>query len=254
MKTTKLIYFLRKKFPKKNSLKKDYLGLQIGRFKKNTNKIAICLDFNSNVLKKIIHKNVDLVITHHPFIYGDFDNVIQKDWLKKKLVNKIEKLKIPIYSIHTNFDCSDEGMNVILAKKLGLKNIQKIKENKIIRGGTLKYSMTIKNFAKYVKKKLKIPHVYILKNNNKEIKKVAICAGSGADMFQIAQNNNYDIFCSGDAPQHIRNSIKNYKYNYLELFHEIEKVFIYAMKKIINKIDNKIKIYCIDEQRYPEII
>ena len=254
MKTSKLIYYLRKIFPKKNSLKKDYLGLQIGTFKENTNKIAICLDFNNNVFKKIAKKNIDLVITHHPFIYGNILDVIKNDQAKKQLISKINKLKIPIYSIHTNFDCADNGMNYLLAKKLKLKNIKKIDKNKIIRTGFLEKNMTITEFAKYVKKCLKLPHVYIIKNNNKKIKKIGICGGSGSNMFKIAKDNKCDIFCSGDAPQHVRNNIKNYNYNYLEIFHEVEKIFIPSMKNIINKIDNKIETFCIDEQKYPKII
>ena len=254
MKTSKLIYHLQKIFPRKNSLKKDYLGLQIGTFRKNTNKIVICLDFNDDVLKKIKNKDVDLIITHHPFIYGNFKNVIKEDLVKKKLILKTNKLKIPVYSIHTNFDCNDGGMNFLLAKKLKLKNIKKINKNKIIRTGFLEKALTIKKFAKYVKKYLKLPYVYIIKGNNKKIKKIAICGGSGASMFKIAKEDKCDIFCSGDAPQHVRVNIKNYNYNYLEMFHEIEKIFIIKMKKILKKIDNKIEVICINNQKYPKVI
>lgn len=255
MKTSKLIFKLRNMFPKKNGYDHDFSGLQIGYFKKETNNIVVCLDFDFNVLTKIKNiKKIDLIITHHPFIYGEKEKVLSDDYVKNKLANKIEKLGIPIYSIHTNFDCSLNGMNETIAEKLGLNNIHILNNDKIIRGGFLPYKMNIKQFAQYVKNKLKLPYVFVINEGKKYIKKVALCAGAGADLFIKAKNQNYDIFCSGDAPHHIRHNIYCYHYNYLEIPHEVEKVFIFKMKKILKKIDSQLNLICIDNQKFPKLI
>lgn len=255
MKTTKLIFKLRNMFPKKNGYRHDFSGLQIGKFKKETNNIVICLDFDFNVLKKIKNvKTIDLIITHHPFIYGQKEKVLNNDNVKKELVDKIEKIGIPIYSFHTNFDCSKNGMNDTVAEILGLKDIHVLNDDKIVRGGFLPYKMDVKKFAQYVKNKLKLPYVFLINEGKKEIKKVALCAGSGSDLFIKAKNQNYDIFCSGDAPHHVRHDIHCYHYNYLEISHEIEKVFIFKMQKILKKIDNNLNLICIDNQKFPELI
>lgn len=254
MKTSKLIFKLRKIFPKKNGYNHDFSGLQVSKLKENTNSIVLCLDFDDDVLNKIKNKKIDLIITHHPLIYGLKEKVLNNDEIKKKLVKKIEKLKIPVYSIHTNFDCSKNGMNDTIAEILELKKVNVLNDNKIVRGGYLPYEMEVKQFANYVKNKLKLSYVFLINEGKKKIKKVALCAGAGADLFMLAQKQKYDIFCSGDAVHHIRHNIVCYKYNYLEIPHEVEKVFIFKMKKILKEIDSKLDIICIDNQKLPELL
>ena len=254
MKTSKLIFKLRKIFPKKNGYNHDFSGLQVNKFKKNTNYIVICLDFDNDVLNKIKNKKIDLVITHHPLIYGSKEKILNNDEVKKKFIKKIENLKIPVYSIHTNFDCSNGGMNDTIANILNLKKISILDNNKIVRGGYLQNEMEIKQFSKYVKKKLKLPYVFLINKGKNKIKKVAICAGSGAKFFILAKKQKYDIFCSGDAVHHIRHDIVCHKYNYLEIPHEIEKIFIFKMKKILKNIDKKLNIFCVDNQKMPELL
>ena len=254
MKTSKLIFELRKIFPKKSGYIHDFSGLQVSKFKKNTNSIVLCLDFDNDVLDRIKNKKIDLVITHHPLIFGSKEKVLNNDEVKKKFVEKIEKLKIPVYSIHTNFDCSKNGMNDTIAEILNLKKVSILNDNKMVRGGYLPYEMEIKQFARYVKDKLKIPYVFLINSGKKKVRKIALCGGAGANFFMLAKKQKYDIFCSGDAVHHIRHNIVCYKYNYLEIPHEIEKIFIFKMEKILKKIDTKLNIICIDNQKIPELL
>ena len=257
MQTKKLLLRLSKFFPKKYAkLNHDFVGLMVGKLKDETNIILLCLDFDEFVYDKLIRMDVkpDLIITHHPFVYGKKSFVLKNDPLKKDLFEKMLRLGIPIYSIHTNFDTGFNGMNDALSHMLELNNIYQPNECLMMRIGFLKKEMDVLDFAKYAINKLNVSYGQLINEGNAKIKKVAIIGGGGSREFIIAKKENADIYISGDAPHHVRRDIVNAKYNYLDVPHEIEKAFMYKMKTIINNFDNKIKIIIVDHEIEPLII
>lgn len=253
MESSKLMYHLRKWYPKSVGYPGDFIGLQTGKIKKETNTILVCLDFDEDVFNKVKNEKIDLVLTHHPLIYGKRKEVLKFDPVKRAFVKKIDKLKIPVYSMHTNFDSGVDGMNDNLAKAIGLTHIKPLKGDHMLRGGILKEAMEINVFARHVKKALNLSTVYLINRGKKMIKKVAICGGAGAGDFHIPQNEGYDIFVSGDAMHHIRHDINCYRYNYLDIMHEVEQIFIPVMARRLKALDKKLKIITIG-QPYPKFL
>ncbi len=259
MNTKILLKKLSKNFPKSIAKKyNDFVGLQYGKLKEETKTILLCLDFDSisfNEAKKIIDfKNIDLIITHHPFIYGTFKKVLKNDLVKAKLVKELDEYNVPIYSYHTNFDEGNEGMNDALAKELGLKNIKKLNSIPMARGGILDKEIDIISFAKYAKEKLNVSYGELLNYGKKNIKSVAIIGGGGWHYYLDAKNENYDIFISGDIPHHGRRGVVLNEYNYLNLPHEIERIFMKQMKNILLNIDKNLNIIVIDHEKLPTLI
>ena len=109
MKTKALLKKLSNFFPKSIAKKyHDYPGLQTGKLKEEVKTILLCLDFDEIVFNKMkeadLLDKVDLIITHHPFIYGKKKYVFLNDQNKEKLCSLIDSYNIPICSYHTNFD------------------------------------------------------------------------------------------------------------------------------------------------------
>lgn len=259
MKTRVLLSKLAKKFPKSIAKKyHDYVGLQFGKLKEDTNTILLCLDFDDIVFEKakeiIDFNKIDLVISHHPFIYGTFKKVLKNDQVKFNLIKKLEKYNLPIYSYHTNFDEGIDGMNDALAKELGLLNIEQLESIPMARGGYLKEEMDIISFSKYAKEKLDVSYGELLNFGKDKIKNVAIIGGGGRHYYLDAMNEDYDIFISGDIPHHGRRGVVLNKYNYLNLPHEIERIFMKQMKKILLDIDSNLNIIVIDHEKLPILI
>lgn len=259
MKTRVLLSKLAKKFPKSIAKKyHDYVGLQFGKLKEDTNTILLCLDFDDIVFEKakeiIDFNKIDLVISHHPFIYGTFKKVLKNDQVKFNLIKKLEKYNLPIYSYHTNFDEGIDGMNDALAKELGLLNIEQLESIPMARGGYLKEEMDIISFSKYAKEKLDVSYGELLNFGKDKIKSVAIVGGGGRHYYLDAMNEDYDIFISGDIPHHGRRGVVLNKYNYLNLPHEIERIFMKQMKKILLDIDSNLNIIVIDHEELPTLI
>ncbi len=258
MKTKALLRKLSTFFPKKLAEAYDYPGLQVGKLKEDTNTVLLCLDFDEDVLNYILNNKlesqIDLIITHHPFIFGNKKDILANDNNKNYLYHKMEELNIPIYSFHTNFDSGKNGMNDALVEKLGLINTHRLISEPMACGGELPHEMDIKEFAKYALEKLNVDYGLLLNYGNKTIKSAAIIGGGGWRGFKAAQLESYDIFISGDIPHHGRRDVVANKYNYLDLPHEVENIFMEQMKKILLSFDNSINVSCLYQEQFPEVI
>ncbi|MFA5283271.1 MAG: Nif3-like dinuclear metal center hexameric protein [Bacilli bacterium] len=254
MKTITLLRVLAKQFPKRIKDNQDHVGLMTGKLLDDTKCILLCLDFDEEVFSIVegLERKPDLILTHHPFIYGTKYRVFKENEDKKALCDKIDRLGIPVYSMHTNFDTGKGGMNDALAEALKLKDIQPLQNNPMARGGLLPHEMTPEQFALYAKRALKANSCSLIDAGAKVIRSAAIIGGGGWYCFRDAQMSGYDIFISGDIPHHGRRDVIAKHYNYLDLPHEIERIFIPTMSKIIKSIDRSIEIIEIDHEKEPK--
>ena len=99
----------------------DNSGLLVGNENMEVKKVLITLDVTEEVLDEAITKQCNLIISHHPVIFKGLKSITGKN-SSERIVAKAIKNDIGIYSIHTNLDNVDEGVNSILCDKLGLKN------------------------------------------------------------------------------------------------------------------------------------
>lgn len=256
MNTVKLLRNLAKRFPKSIRSPGDHVGLMTGKLPEEVKHIALCLDFDDIAYEQVMKlaDKPDMILTHHPFIYGTRFRVLSHDLVKKDLCERIDKAGIPIYSMHTNFDTGKDGMNDALANALGLKNIVSLETCKMARGGELPCEMEIHEFAKYANKCLKIEYSHLVHGGKDMVKKVAIIGGGGSYKYVNAMKEGYDIYVSGDTPHHIRRDVIAYKYNYLDVSHEVERIFMPQMEKILHEIDPSLKVTIINHEELPELI
>lgn len=255
MKTKTLLAKLSKRFPKKYAkMNHDFVGLMAGKLKDEIHKIVLCLDMDEAIFEQVKAIHPDIVISHHPFIYGPKHIILKYDLAKKDLVERMNALDIPVYSFHTNFDTGKDGMNDALSKALGLENVY-IPENEIMmRIGYLPQEMEIHEFAKKAKRDFNVSYSLLINEGKKMIKKVGIVGGGGSRDYKVALEKGCDIYISGDAPHHVRREIVLNRFNYLDMPHEIEKIFMPQMKKLLLEMDETLEIICIDHEEVPEVI
>jgi dinuclear metal center YbgI/SA1388 family protein len=232
----------------------DYVGLMCGRLPKTIEKVVVVLDMETIILSDVLALKPDLILTHHPLIYGTRGQVFKHDLQKKALVLALEKHHIPVYSLHTNFDAGTGGMNDALANALGLVDILPLKGDPLARGGRLIKPMKRDDFAQYVKTKLELPFLQMIAAGKPMIEKVALIGGGGAKYFSIAQAEGFDIFLSGDAVHHVRRAIVNAQFNYLDMLHEVESIFIPTMAAYLKKLDQNITVITRFKQALPRLV
>ena len=255
MKTRSLLNKLAKRFPKRYAkVNHDFVGLMTGKLPEEVHKILLALDCDWEIFDLIKSKKPDLVITHHPLVYGYRSKVFARDLSKKELCDALDAIGVPVYSMHTNFDTGKGGMNDALAEALNLQDIKIGENNIMMRGGRLPRQMNVVEFAQYANKCLKVDYSLLINKGKEEINSVAIIGGGGSGNWKYAKEEGYDIYISGDAPHHVRREIVNAKYNYLDMPHEIEKIFVPTMKKIIQEMDDGLEIIEVNHEKTPIVI
>ncbi len=101
----------------------DNAGLIVGNPATTVTGVLIGLDTLEAVVEEAIHKNCNLIITHHPIIFKGLKKLNGKNYIERTVLKAI-KNDIAIYAIHTNLDNVAGGVNTKIALQLGLENIK----------------------------------------------------------------------------------------------------------------------------------
>jgi dinuclear metal center YbgI/SA1388 family protein len=101
----------------------DNAGLLTGNTDWDCNGIITTLDATEAVVIEAIEKKCNLIVAHHPIIFGGLKKITGKNYVEKTIIAAI-KNDIAIYAIHTNLDNVLTGVNGKMADQLGLINRQ----------------------------------------------------------------------------------------------------------------------------------
>lgn len=172
----------------------DNSGHLVGDFRQEVKRVVMALDATKEVCEFAKDVKADLVLTHHPIIFGGIKNVIAGT-----PVHILAGAGISHLCVHTNFDNADGGLNDNLAQLLSLNNPQQI-ENSFLVVGELEYEMSIDDFAEYVAERLDTAGIRYT-DTDKSIKKVAVGGGACEEYMQIAMAHS-DCFVTGDFKYH----------------------------------------------------
>lgn len=235
-----IVSYLTSKYPLElaSSFDLGKVGLQFGNKFKDVKKVLIALDGTLDVVEEAIEKGVDLLITHHPFLFTPILNLDYNSPLGKKMLN-VFKNELNIFSMHTNFDVAENGMNEILASKLGLTNVYAIPEiptaDSYMRIGNISIC-SLSELATLVKNNLSEDHVRIVGDYNKKIEKVAILGGSGGSFVLTAKKLGCDCIITGEVKHNnaidaIENDIA-----IIEVSHSVEANYKDFVKDSLEKI------------------
>ncbi|PKL84023.1 MAG: Nif3-like dinuclear metal center hexameric protein [Ignavibacteriae bacterium HGW-Ignavibacteriae-3] len=103
---------------------KDNVGLQVGSSRATISNIMLCLELDDEVLKEALKKKCNFIFTHHPLIFKPIRKLDTGKDQQARLIEKILKNGVTVYSAHTNLDFTKDGISFELAKTLKLKNIR----------------------------------------------------------------------------------------------------------------------------------
>lgn len=199
----------------------DNVGLQIGNPRLPARRIWIALDPGPEVIDAACQHKVDLLITHHPLIFRPLKS-IDFDTPDGSIIQKAAQHQLAIFSAHTNFDIVQDGVNDILAQRLGLKQLELLHPVKVEasvqnemspavggeaaygigRIGVLDKACSLKSLVSMVKKNLKLDFVKVAGDPKMKIARVAICSGSGSSLMQAFLASTAEVYISGDIRYH----------------------------------------------------
>ena len=100
MKLSKIIESLEKWAPPIYQEHYDNSGLMVGDKESSINGCLISLDCTEKVVEEAINKNCNLIVSHHPIIFGGINSVDTSHWAGRVITKAIQN-NINIYAIHT---------------------------------------------------------------------------------------------------------------------------------------------------------
>lgn len=190
----------------------DNVGLIIGNPDNYIQKVMVCLDVTAKVIEDAITKGVNLIISHHPFIFEGLKEINPKQPQGKAIYDIIQN-NINIYAAHTNLDSAPEGVNSQLAELLELRDVKtldyplkdfktKLEGCGFGRIGVLAYPKKIEEFISFVKERLDEECVRVIGWKDKSVEKVAVFCGSYDSSILDEVIEKTDILISGDIKYH----------------------------------------------------
>lgn len=174
---------------------------------KDIDTVLTCLEINDDVVEEAVSKGVDLIVTHHPLIFGSLTSLSSEDIVGGQIIKLISN-GISVYSAHTSFDSARSGTNEDLARKLGLKETEPIEPAEadpdagMGRTGVFENSLSFSDFLDMVRNVCGGNSFRIAGKIPESVSKVTICTGSGADFIDIAKASGSDVFITGDIKYH----------------------------------------------------
>ena len=209
IKSSDIIAEIEKSYPRSLAMSWDNPGLICGHYDKEINKVLIALDADNHTVDKALESGVDMILTHHPMIFGSIKQINDADFLGRKLLKLIEN-GICCYAMHTNFDIASEGMGDIVAEKLGIASLSPLEKTYEQEGekslgigfiGDLAEAMTVKELSLLVKEKFKLSSAWFY-DAGRTVKRIAVCPGSGKGMMDEVKASGADVFITGDTGHH----------------------------------------------------
>lgn len=181
--------------PSDLSLPWDNDGLMLSAAPDNhVKKVLFSLDVTLECVEYAKEIGADLIITHHPLIFKAIKSITSP------VYTELIKNNISVMSFHTRLDIVDGGINDMLAKMLGLCDVQPFAEG-AGRIGVLEYVWDFDDYKSSISNILDAHNLSWAKGNDTS-HVVAIVSGSGGDFAAEALDRGADTFISGEIGYH----------------------------------------------------
>ena len=227
----------------------DNSGWQI-RLKTDFNKILLALEIRSDVIEEAVTKGCDLIVTHHPLIFGALSQVVGLEGIDfsdgeevngnnitaNMLIDLIQE-GISVYSTHTPFDKCTDGNNDYLGHMLHIDRFRTAEGGEgYVRVGEFFDAVTLDEIMERAAHQLGVDRKFFRYAGDTDISVKRICwvSGAGSEFMVSAITENCDLYITGDLKYHDAQKAHELGINVLDLGHyATENIFRRAMSSIL---------------------
>lgn len=185
----------------------DNSGLQVGDLHQKIERLYLALEATHEVIDRAQGKGAQLIVTHHPLIFTPLKAIV-KGGYPGTLIYRLIESDMALIAMHTNWDAAPEGLSHALAQKVGLRDQEFLEplspsgEGGIGRVGILPQATTPETLAHRLMEELPAPWARVVGDPYKKVQRVAVCPGSGGDLWPKAQALGAQLLVTGDVKHH----------------------------------------------------
>jgi len=223
----------------------DNCGLQAGSGHWPVDKVWVSLDPHPAVVQAAADEKVDMLVTHHPLIFHPLQRIDVESPVGR-ILHTVLTAQIAVYAAHTSLDCAPEGLNAILARRIGLTDLvplvaasseQMAPHAGLGRIGRLATPMTLRQFAEEIKKEFNLGILKICGDPQLEIRHAALCSGGGSSVLNDFLASDAQVFVSGDLRYHDARTVADCRRGLIDLGHfASEQIMIDAVARQLQNI------------------
>lgn len=177
----------------------DNVGLLIGSMHAPVERILVALDATPQVVQEALDLDVQLIITHHPLMFGGIKRLLY-DSYEGGVISSIVQNSLHLLSAHTNLDQSPEfSGSACIARKLGLQNVRQ--EGFVFVGDLQEGELT----SSILREKIAACEgdaVYMFGDGDVRIRTLGICGGAFDGGFEQARAMGAQAYLTGEVKHH----------------------------------------------------
>lgn len=186
----------------------DNVGLLVGDADWPADRVMTCLTVTPETVSEAIDGGAQLIVSHHPLPFQPVKTITSQTTVGRLLL-KLIRSGIAVYSPHTAFDSASAGINQHLAIGLGLQEIRPLVpalggdgDEGAGRCGLVGEPLTHRDLAERTKEFLNIDAVRLVGAEDQNVTRVAIACGSGGSLLEAAIAAECDALVTGEMTFH----------------------------------------------------
>lgn len=183
----------------------DNSGFCIGDADCQVHKALIGFDCTPELIEEALETGADMVITHHPLIFGGIRKISRATLTGRAVMDAIRG-GVTVYACHTNMDKVLGGVSGHTASLLGLVDVKVLDDDGEGCGlgiiGSLPEPVPAGTFLADMKSALGLKVVRHSRLLTGPVRRVALCGGSGRSLIAAACKAGADVYVTADVSYH----------------------------------------------------
>jgi len=197
-------------YPRADALDWDRPGLQVGDPTWPVLRVLVSLDVTRAVLEEAAEVPATLLIAHHPLLLAPLPSLTPAT-APGALALQAARSGIAVAAAHTNHDAADDGSGTSdpVVRLLDLGGVTTLcpparpGSRGLGRVGDLREPMTLAELTQRVASGLPAPHLRLVGDPGRTVRRVAVLGGSGTSAIGDALAAGAEVLVTGDVRHHV---------------------------------------------------
>ncbi len=235
MKISDVTGFLEECFPKENAMDYDNVGFMAGYPDRAVTACVISLDLTGKAVECARQSGADLIITHHPIIFGGI-NTLNTETYKGRILTDLIRSGITCFACHTNLDMTDEYGNLAIAAALGAESPLHLEGTECGTVFEIRET-TLHEFAGKARKALGSSGIITINDPANKVKKVFVQGGAfDEDSVPAIVKSGVDTVLSGEIKHHVCVELEEYGVSTIIAGHSAtEQIYLEKLKGMLSE-------------------